>query len=143
MEAFAIHHNLYINSTRARIFEAITQPKQLIKWWPKGCQGKPELDEIYNFYFAPEYDWYGKVIKVQQNKSFYIKMIQSDDNWNPTSFGFELKSKGNGVTVMFSHEGWPSCNAEFRESSYCWAILLNSLKNYLEKGIIVPFEDRE
>ena len=30
----------------------------------------------------------------------------------------------------------------YGRSSYCSAMLLNGLKNYIEKGVVVPFEDK-
>ncbi|MEQ8573885.1 MAG: SRPBCC domain-containing protein, partial [Fulvivirga sp.] len=74
---------------------------------------------------------------------FHIKMTDADEDWNPTSFGFDLTELEGGVDVKFWHVGWPECNHHFRRSSYCWAILLQGLKNYIEKGIIIPFEERE
>ncbi len=70
-------------------------------------------------------------------------MTKSDNNWDPTSFGFDLKEESNGITLNFWHVNWPACNAEYRQSSYCWAILLHGLKNYVEKGTIIPFNERE
>ena len=96
----------------------------------------------YNFYFGPEYDWYGRVIAADPGKSFHLKMTKSDSDWNTTSFGFDLEASGGGVLLKFRHTGWPECNPHFRRSSFCWALLLNGLKNYLEKGIIMPFEER-
>lgn len=101
------------------------------------------MGEVYNFYFTDEYDWFGKVMHVEANKSFHIQMTESDEDWNPTRFGFDLEEIDQGVWVKFWHVGWPSCNDHFRRSSFCWAILLKGLKDYLEKGIIIPFEERE
>ena len=71
-------------------------------------------------------------------------MLTSSDDWNLTTFGFKLKFLGKKSTqVHFSHTNWLHCNAEFKQSSYCWAILLNGLKNYVEKGIVIPFTERE
>lgn len=142
-QEFAIHHDLEISGPLNKVFDAVSNHKHLENWWPLRCTGKPEIGEEYNFYFTPEYDWYGEVVKVELNKSFYIKMIKADDDWSPTSFGFDLEMNGGMTIVRFHHVGWPSCNAHFRHSSFCWAMLLNGLKNYVEKGIIVPFEDRE
>ncbi|MEN0048041.1 MAG: hypothetical protein AAF806_13360 [Bacteroidota bacterium] len=69
-------------------------------------------------------------------------MTQSDEDWDSTSFGFGLEGNSEGTQVQFWHVGWPACNHHFRRSSYCWAILLKGLKDYLEKGIIVPFKER-
>lgn len=136
----SIKHDLAIDAPIEKVFAAITEPDYLINWWPLRCK---KTEDEYNFYFAPDYDWYGKVVKLVKNESFYIKMIESDEDWDFTTFGFDIERKEKGVLVKFWHIGWPQCNAHFRRSSFCWAMLLNGLKNYLEKGIIVPFEERE
>lgn len=138
----SIHHDVHINESLDKVFLALTEPAHLINWWPLTCKGIPKLNEEYNFFFSPEYDWYGKVIKIEKNASFHIKMTKSDADWNPTSFGFDLEQKNEKVLVKFSHIGWAACNAHFRRSSFCWAMLLNGLKNYVENGIIVPFTER-
>ena len=140
--SFNIFHDFVINATLQEVFDAISQPKHLNNWWTKKCTGKPELNTEYNLYFTPEYDWNGKVITCQPNQAFHIKMTKSDLDWEPTTFGFNLEQLENGVQVRFFHIDWPECNHHFRQSSFCWALLLNGLKNYSEKGIIVPFEER-
>jgi hypothetical protein len=69
-------------------------------------------------------------------------MTKSDLDWDETTFGFDLEETNNGTLVKFSHMNWPNCNDHFRTASFCWAMLLNGLKNYIEKGIILPFEER-
>lgn len=139
---YSIYHDLEINESIDKIFQAITEPEHLIHWWPLKCTGNPKENEAYNFFFTSEYDWYGTVIKSDKNKSFHIKMTKSDFDWNSTSFGFDLEQKKDKVHVKFWHIGWPKCNTHFRRSSFCWALLLNGLKNYVENGKIVPFEER-
>lgn len=139
-QGHSITHDLVIDVPIAKIFEAITEPEHLINWWPLRCK---KTGDEYNFYFTPDYDWYGKAVKLVKNESFYIKMTESDEDWDFTTFGFDLERKEKSALVKFWHIGWPECNAHFRRSSFCWAMLLNGLKNYLEKGIIVPFEERE
>ncbi|MDF0716438.1 SRPBCC domain-containing protein [Muricauda sp. 334s03] len=140
----SIYHDLEVNGTIEKTFKAITQPEHLINWWPQNCKGIPKENEVYNFFFTPEYDWYGRVIKLEENKSFHIKMTKSDPDWNPTSFGFDLEENSTGTVLLkFWHTGWPKCNHHFRRSSYCWAILLKGLKDYVEHGKIIPFEERQ
>lgn len=140
---FNIYHDLVIKSTLKEVFDAVSKPEHLNNWWTLKCTGTPELNAEYNFYFAPEYDWYGKVITCQPNHAFYIKMKKTnDEDWNPTTFGFNLEQIKEGVQVRFFHIDWPLCNHHFRHSSFCWALLLNGLKNYLEKGVVIPFKDR-
>ena len=138
-----IYHDFEIKASIEKVFDSITNPAHLINWWPLRCTGTPQCGQEYNFFFTPEYDWYGEVVKVEVPNSFYIQMTHSDNDWNSTSFGFDLTQIPNGVLVQFWHKNWPECNAHFRRSSYCWAILLRGLKIYVETGEMVPFEDRE
>lgn len=140
--AHSIYHNLQIKSSSEKIYEAISSPEHLINWWPLKCTGTPEIGKEYNFFFTSEYDWYGKVSRIEKNTAFHITMTKSDKDWDPTTFGFDLESQDNGVLVQFSHHRWVECNAHYKSTSYCWALLLHGLKDYLEAGIILPFEDR-
>lgn len=139
---FTIFHDLVIDSTKEKIFNAISEPEHLVNWWPLKCTGKPEVGEEYNLYFGEPYNWYGSVIAADFPDTFHIKMTLSDPDWDPTSFGFDLESNKDGILVHFWHKNWPACNAHFKTASYCWAILLSGLKNYVEKGEIIPFEKR-
>ena len=138
-----IYHDFMIKAPIEKAFRGISEPSDLINWWPLRCEGEAKLGAEYNFYFSEKYDWLGKVIKFANNSSFFIKMTRSGEDWEDTTFGFELKQEPSFVQIQFVHTGWPSCNSHFRTSSYCWAILLNGLKNYVEKGVIIPFSDRE
>lgn len=142
-DGFAIYHNFEIKASISKVFEAVSDPNHLVNWWPQKCSGTPKVDSEYNLFFTEEYNWLGNVIVCDKDKAFHIKMTKADPDWTPTSFGFDLEEIKNGVLVKFKHKNWPACNAHFRHSSFCWALLLNGLKNYVEKGIIIPFEERE
>lgn len=142
MKNYSIFHNLIINSTSEKVFEAVSNPKHLDNWWTKKCTAEQQLGGIYNLYFTTEYNWFGKVNVYKPNASFSIQMTTADEDWNPTTFGFDFEKTDNGTLVKFSHTGWKYRNNHYRTASFCWAMLLNGLKNYLEKGIIVPFKER-
>ncbi len=137
-----IYHNFLIKASPKEVFDGVSQPKHLDNWWTLKSAGTPELGAEYNLNFTDQYDWYCTVSKVTPNQTFHLKMIKADADWNPTTFGFDLKKNEKGTMVHFSHVNWPEANHHFKHSSFCWALLLNGLKNYLEKGVVVPFEDR-
>lgn len=140
--SYTIYHSLIINTSKNKVFDAVSLPEHLNNWWTLKCSGNPSLNEVYNLNFTNTYNWFGKVSTCFLNKSFHIKMTSSDSDWNPTTFGFELEEVKNGTLLKFSHENWQELNHNFKHSSFCWAMLLNGLKNYLEKGIVIPFEER-
>lgn len=139
----AIYFSLMIKTDKTSLYRAVSEPKYLENWWPLECSGIPMKGEIYNFNFTDAYDWYAEVKSIKQWNHIHYKMTKSDDDWNATTFGFDLEEKSKGVYLHFFHKDWPECNTHFKHSSFCWAMLLKGLKDYLEKGIIVPFKDRE
>jgi hypothetical protein len=143
VNGYAIYHDLIIDAKVSKVFKSVTDPDHLVNWWPYKCTGLAAIGGSYNFYFSPEYDWFAEVIQLIPDTAFYVKMTKSDDDWNNTTFGFDIHEVDRKVLLEFWHVGWPECNGHFRNSSFCWAILLNGLKNYIEKGIVVPFQDRE
>lgn len=140
--SFNIFHNLFIKASQQTVFEGVSQPIHLNNWWSLNSSGIPQLDAEYNLNFTDEYNWFCKVSKIEPFSIIAYKMTVSDNDWNPTTFQFELEPHNNGTMLRFSHLNWPEANDHFKYSSFCWAMLLNGLKNYLEKGIIVPFEER-
>ena len=88
-------------------------------------------------------DWKAKVTQSERGKVFRLEMTAAEKDWNPTHFEYILEKIDKGTWMKFAHNGWESSNDHFRRSSFCWAKLLNGLKNYVEKGMIVPFEKRE
>jgi uncharacterized protein YndB with AHSA1/START domain len=142
-KAHSIYHDLTVSASATDVFDSVNKHEHLVNWWPLKCSGQPTLGATYNFNFGPEYSWFGKVVGYEPNKSFHIKMTQADPDWEPTTFGFDIQELEGKVHLQFWHVGWPECNAHFKRSSFCWAMLLNGLKNYLEKGIVIPFEERE
>lgn len=142
MENFGIFHNLIIQTTPDKVFKAVSSPKHLNNWWTKKCTAEQKLGGVYNLYFTDKYNWFGEVVVFEPNTSFSIKMTNADEDWDATSFGFDLEAQENRTLVKFAHTGWQYRNNHFRKTSFCWAMLLNGLKDYLEKGTIVPFNER-
>ena len=124
------------------MFKGVSQPDHLINWWPLTCTGNAKVNEVYNYNFTDEYNWFAKVSSIKKNKHIYFKMIESDADWNPTTFGYDIGHKEDSTYLRFFHKDWPECNDHFKHSSFCWALLLKGLKDYVEKGTIIPFEER-
>ena len=137
-----VYLDLPIKAPISRIYTCITDPGELEKWWPQRCAGTPSLGAAYNFFFGDPYDWWGEVSALQKDDHFYIKMTASDDDWDPTTFGWKLVEESDVVWLQFEHRDWPKANRHFRYSTHCWAMLHTGLKRYIEEGIVIPFENR-
>ena len=138
-----ILHDVFIYSDATSVFDAVSQPEKINQWWTKKCSGAPQADSKYNFYFSDEYDWLGKVHSIDIGKHIHWLVTKADEDWTNTIFGFDLiPIEKNKTRVKFKHILWATSNDHFRQTSYCWAMLLSLLKNYLESGEVVPYEQR-
>lgn len=137
-----ILHIFPIKGSVEKIFDAITTPNGLNCWWPLRSEGSPKLKNEYTFYFGPEYDWRAEVIEVSQNKSITWLMTSAMEDWMNTLVGFKLEPKTDHVQVTFFHNNWKDASEHYGISTFCWGQLLNGLKNYVEKGVIIPHAER-
>lgn len=136
-------HQFNINAAPQKIFDAFCTSKDLNNWWPDRSSGQPKLGEVYTLFFGPEYDWTAEVVHIVPGKEFTWKMTQAMDDWMGTTVGVILSAEKSGTKVSFFHRGWKDANEHYRISNFCWAILLWGLKNYVEKGEVVPFDQRQ
>ena len=138
-----IYHDFPILAEPEKIFEAISSAEGLNAWWTRKAAGRPRVGEVYQLWFAPAYDWRGKVTACRQNEVLEWEIVSADEDWTGTCVGFELIPADGYVQVRFYHTGWPALNDHFRRSSYCWAMYLRVLKAYVESGTQVPYENRQ
>ena len=59
---------MHINSSKEKVFKALTEPNELSKWYTTIVKGKFELDEIITFEFVNFAEFKMKVIVLNENK---------------------------------------------------------------------------
>ena len=115
--SFTILHDVHINATKDKIFQAISEADHLINWWPLRAKSNAKLNGVYNFYFTNEYDWFGKVVSIDSPNSVAFEMMDCDEDWNGTIVFYQLEQKENGVNLKFAHGGWKTTNQHYRRTS--------------------------
>ena len=131
-----------IKTTPALVFQVVSTPAGLDRWWTRRSSGVPALGCEYELWFGPEFDWRGKVVACRPDAEFELEIVKADPDWLGTRVGFRLEERKGSTWVRFSHTGWPSPNEHYRVSTYCWAMYLRILRRYLEHGETVPYEKR-
>jgi len=137
-----IFHYFPINAPIDKVFENISTPNGIDKWWAKTTSGKSAIGEIFHFHFEPDYNWNAVVSIYVPNEKFELTMKNSDPDWEGSKVGFSLTGKNNLTEVQFYHTNWKEDNNHYRISNYCWAMYLRILKRNLEFGENVPYVDR-
>jgi uncharacterized protein YndB with AHSA1/START domain len=137
-----ILHDLPIEAPIGRVFDAVSTPGGLDRWWTERAAGTPEPGAEYELRFGPDYHWRARVTECAPGSVFELEMTHADADWLHTRVGFRLEA-GDGVTwVRFRHTGWPEANEHYRVSCHCWALYLRILRRHLEHGESVPYEAR-
>lgn len=131
---YHIYHDIEIHCLQETLFDAVTLPAHLDRWWTVRSEGRPETDAVYSFYFSDDYDWRAKVMECHRPDSITYLMTAADKDWMNTLLSFEIRSLNRQTQVLrFEHRNWSSTNDHFRKTSYCWALYLNDMKKFLEK----------
>ncbi len=137
-----ILHDLPIKALPGRVFEAISTPAGLDRWWTKRSAGEALEGRDFKLWFGPEHDWRARVTRCVTGSEFELELVRADDDWTGSRVGFELEPRDASTWVRFHHSGWREANEHYRISSNCWAMYLRILRRYLEHGETVAYEDR-
>ena len=136
-------HDFVIDASPEKVYEMVSTPGGLDRWWTKRAGGNPAKGEEYVLWFGPEYDWRARVAEAFPGKSFELEITRADDDWMGTRVRFELQGREGGTRVRFLHTGWAEASERFRISSYCWAMYLRLMKRSLERGEFVEYGQRD
>lgn len=131
-----------IKASRQQVFDAVSTPAGLARWWTKRSSGESREGAEYELWFGPEYDWRAVVSRCVPGSEFELKLVSAMPDWLGTRVGFVLDEQEGVTQVRFHHLGWPVANEHYCVSSHCWAMYLRLLRRYLEHGEEVPYEDR-
>lgn len=138
-----ILHDMNVRAPINRVFDAVATPGGLDEWWTERSSGSPELGAEYVLEFTPEYVWRAEVTKCDAPREFELTITEALDDWIGTKVGFTLSESADGTTLLcFRHSGWAEASAHFRNSSFCWALYLRVMREFVEKGKRVPYADR-
>ncbi len=136
-----IIHILQIKASPAKVFEILSTPEGLNRWWTKDCHGRPELGSIYDLDFGPVV-WQCQVTDLLQDQELEYTLCKCDEDWLDTQVRFELEANSDGTKLKFKHLGWAHANDHFHGSNHCWGLYLRVLRRYIEFGEEVSYENR-
>ena len=107
-----IRHNVIINTTPEKVYEAITTQERLANWWAKQTIAKPEVGFVNIFTFG-KFRNEMKVIILNPNKKVEWKCINSIEEWIDTNISFDLEEKEGHTLLRFTQSGWRAVTDTF------------------------------
>lgn len=134
-----IQQSITVNETREKVFEALTDAEELMRWFPSEVESDPRPGGTFR------YEW--KFQDESQNglqEGEYLEVKENERIRYPWEAGplateveIDLSKTDAGTRVDLRHSGWEPDpeSQEVREMhGRVWGGYLNNLKLYLEEG---------
>ena len=128
-----------IEAAPERVWDALTRPEEIVRWWSDEAQVKPEVGSLGVFHFRPPAgNLQFEVAELVQNKHVHWISRQGPPHWAGTSVTWQLEPIHNGTRLLFTHDGFVKKDAAYEQTRGNWEYFLDSLKSYLETGKGTP-----
>jgi uncharacterized protein YndB with AHSA1/START domain len=134
-----ILHEVTIQGSPEKVYDALTHQEGLESWWTTNAKAEPKEGTILEFQFHnPDAMFKMEVAKLEPGKKVYWNVLQGAPDWGGTHVTWDLEAVGGGTKVLFGHRDYASYGGSFASVSYSWAWFLTSLKMYIETGQGTP-----
>ena len=135
----AIVEELTIEAAPQRVWGAITQPDEIVRWWAEEARVKPEVGSLGEFRFRPPAGILQfEVAELDEGAKVRWISRQGPPHWAGTSVTWQLTPIHNGTRVVFTHDGFAQVDKVYEQTQGNWQYFLASLKSYLETGKGTP-----
>ena len=130
-----IKHLFHISTPINKVFEALSQPESLSKWYTTIVNGNFKLGEIVTFEFVNFAAFKFKIISLVQDKSIHFECIESE--WGNVGhiMKYNLDYNDGKTRVRYTYEGFLEMDDAFANMNYSSAKYLESLRQYCQKGV--------
>ena len=125
---------MHINSTKEKVFKALTESNELSKWYTTVVNGKFELNEIISFEFVNFAKFKFKVIAIIQNESVYLEIVESEFGNVGHIMKYDLDENDGKTRVRYTYEGFDEMDDSYANMNYSSAKYLESLRQYCQTG---------
>lgn len=128
-----------------KLYEALADHRSVAQWWTDQSELQSDL---MVFHWRP-HNWRVVMKPVELTNNECVKWLctesnmQNTDAWEDSTLSFRVLPNKNGGSILeFLHDNYKSSPC-FNECTSGWAFVLGkSLKNYVETGKGLPFENK-
>lgn len=136
-----ILHQITIEESSDKVFEAIVNEQALKSWWTVDVEATPEVGSIALFgFFDRSTIFKMKIEELKPGEFVKWSCVDGPDEWIGTelTFNFEASDEG-GTIVQFSHHNWKETCGQYPVCNTTWGALMFHLKDHVENGTVNPF----
>jgi len=135
-KSFAIEQSYYFEAPPERVFEALTEPEALAKWFLSNAKVDPKKGGTYAFDWIGGYHMTGTVKGFSKGKavsySWHDKLPSG--KMATTEASFAIRKKVGGTLLQLRHTGFTDPE-HFADCSSRWGYYLTNMKSVLGHGV--------
>ncbi len=141
MKTRSIENAVIIKASPEAVFRALTDARELVKWFPSTAESDPRAGGAFKYTFKNENAQHdhvreGRYLEVVPSKKVRYPWHMSPDDV-PTIVEFTISEQGRETTLTLVHSGWGSGSeldnvVDMHVKG--WGFFLQNLKSYLEEG---------
>jgi uncharacterized protein YndB with AHSA1/START domain len=136
----SVSQTYFLAAPPAKVFAALTQPKQLARWFVRTATVELREGGDYRLTWAPGVTMKGKVRSFNAPTKLVVDWHDRLEGGKAfdTVARFRLRKRGKGTLLVVEHEGFRSGKSWVRLFGAVqsgWAYYLQNLKSLLEHGI--------
>lgn len=135
--------SVLVKSTKESVFKALTV--DIDKWWSTIENSSSNVGDVFKVSFSEESFWKFQVLESKKYESIVWECVEShqdhnlkgiDKEWLNSKLCWGISTINDIVKIHFLHKGLVSTGVCYEVCSSAWDFyILDSLKNYLEKGV--------
>ncbi|MEO9321208.1 MAG: SRPBCC domain-containing protein [Nitrososphaera sp.] len=132
---FVAEQSYYFKSPPGKVFDSLTEPGLLVKWFLSKAKLDKKSGGAYQFDWIGGYHMEGKVKEFEEGKRVTFSRHDKIPSGEmvETSASFQVEKKGSGSILSLRHSGFRDPE-HLAECSSRWAYYLTNLKSVLEYG---------
>ncbi len=129
-----------IAATPENVFEALTEQNGLASWWTTHAIAQPTVGAMVRVSFRnDERAHVFDVVALEPARKIVWHTRQSFlPDWLGTRITWDLTPVDNSTIILFTQRGFATENGSLPKVTYSWAVVITSLKAYLETGKGTP-----
>lgn len=128
-----INQTYYLEAPPSKVFEALTDSKALVKWFPAKGLLDPAKGGRFSFVMKNGFVWEGKVSGFVEGKSVSVPCIEGTATFN-------IARRGKGTLLKLRHTGIETSDTLVGLSGG-WSYYLTNLKSVLDHGVDLRAEE--
>jgi uncharacterized protein YndB with AHSA1/START domain len=138
-----MHHQIQIDASPEKVYEAISTRKGLQGWWTGDSVAEPHVGSVAEFGFYDRQVLFRmRIDELQPGKRVVWTCIGDYDEWKDTRLTWEISQKEGASILNFVHGNWRSTTSFFASCNSTWGMLMYRLKDYVEGNNPGPYWEK-